>query len=114
MWVRAQGDLHKSNAYKAARSPYEEHLALEVRTILIDHVRCGVCDGPVEKPVGCGGHGQALGTCLERVQLSGDHPCYWTPGAGEEEDVDAHERDGRALGWEVGCSGDGTNDGYNI
>jgi hypothetical protein len=61
---------------------------------------------------GCG-HGQALGTGLERVQLAGNDPGDWSPGAGEEEDVDADEGNGSTLGRKVlsacYCAGDGNN-----
>ena len=107
-------NLHKSNANQTECSPHEEHLALQIRALLIDHVRSRICDGPVEQPVRRGGHTQALRTGFEREQLSSDDPCDWSPGAGEEEDVDAYECDRGALSGEVGGSGDGAGDGYDI
>ena len=78
--------------------------------ILVDHVGGRVCDGPVEKPVAGCSHGKTLGTRLEREELAGDDPGDWTPGAGEEEDVNAHEGDGRALSWQIVGSGNSTGD----
>ena len=48
-------------------------------------------------PVGRGGHGEGLGADLEREDLAGNDPSDWTPRAGEEEDVDAHEGDQRLV-----------------
>ena len=87
----------EEDANEAAAAPDEEDLRLEVNTlwwrsrIVVDQVWCRVGNGPVEKPVrGCG-HGKRLGADLEREDLSSDDPCYWTPRAGEEENVDADE-----------------------
>jgi hypothetical protein len=62
---------------------------------------------------GCG-HGQALGTGLQRVQLAGNNPGDRAPGAGEEEDVDAHKGDGSTLGREVLCACYRASDGHNV
>jgi hypothetical protein len=46
-------DLHKGDADEAECSPDKEDFAAEVGALLVDHVRCCICDGPVEEPVGC-------------------------------------------------------------
>lgn len=123
-------DLHKSNADEAESTPDEEDFALEICTLLVDHVRGSVSDGPVEEPVASGygfvstffrkrkeirtGHTEALGACLEWENLAGDDPCNGTPRAGEEEDVDTHERDGSALSRKVSGSGHGAGDGHDV
>jgi hypothetical protein len=53
-------------------------------------------------------HGETLCASLEWVQLSGDDPSDRAPGTGEEEDVDADERDSGALRREIGRARDGT------
>jgi hypothetical protein len=40
---------HKGDADEAKCAPNEKDLGLKVRTLLIDHVGCGVRDGPVKK-----------------------------------------------------------------
>ena len=54
--------------------PNEEHLGLEIAGILVDHVRGSVRDGEVQEPVGGGRDRQALGTDLQREDLTGDDP----------------------------------------
>jgi hypothetical protein len=73
------------------------------------HVHC-ILQGLL---TGCG-HGQALGASLQRVQLTGNDPSDRAPGAGEEEDVDAYECNGRALSWEIGGACDCAGDGYDV
>jgi hypothetical protein len=41
----------ESNADEAEGAPDEEDLGLEVSTLLVDHVRGSIGDGPVEKPI---------------------------------------------------------------
>lgn len=59
--------------------------------VVVDHVRGGVRNRPVEQPVASSGHTQALSASLEREHFTSDDPCDRTPGAGEEENIDAHE-----------------------
>ena len=92
--------VHKRDAEEAAAAPDEEDLGLQVGVAraVVDQVRGGVGDGPVEQPVGGGGHGEGLGADLEGEDLAGDDPGAGAPGRGEEEDVDADEGDGGLLG----------------
>lgn len=73
-----------------------------------------VCDGEIEKPVGCRGHAESLCTDFEREQFTGHNPSvrvsgdreqvskidlrHWAPRGRKEVNVDAHERDCGALG----------------
>ena len=57
---------------------------------------------PVQQPVTCGCHTQTLSPDLQREQLTSHNPCDWAPAACEEEDVNAHKSDGRALGGQLG------------
>jgi len=100
--------VHKGDADKAARAPDEEHARLEIGVALAgtDKVGGGIGDGPVEQPVGGGGHGQALGADLEWEDLAGDDPGDGTPGAGKEEDVEADKGD-ESLGRRVELVGGG-------
>jgi hypothetical protein len=109
-------DLHKRDANEAERAPNEENFGLEVGITwaLIHHVWCSIRDCPVECPVRCRGHTQALCTGLERVEFSSDNPCDWAPRTGEEENVQTHESDGSALSCEIGSTGHGSCDGYNV
>jgi hypothetical protein len=43
------------------------------------HVGCGVCDCPVEQPVGGGGHREGLGSDLQGEDLTGDNPSARAP-----------------------------------
>lgn len=67
-------------------------------------------DCPVKEPVGRGGHGERLGADLEREDLAGDDPGDGSPGAREEEDVDADEGDHGVLSCLIGCAHNGTSD----
>jgi hypothetical protein len=106
-------EVDKGNAHEAEAAPHEEDLALEVGVLLVDHVGGGEGDGPVEEPVAGSGHRETLGAGLEGEQLAGNDPGDGTPRRGEEEDVDAHERDGSALGSQVRGTGDCACDGDN-
>lgn len=103
--------VHKDKRDEAEATPDEEHLGLQVgiARAAVDHVRSRVGDGPVEQPVGGGGDGETLGTGLEREQLPSHNPSHRSPGAGEEEDVDADEGDQDFVG-HVGRGGS-ANDG---
>jgi hypothetical protein len=96
---------------KAESTPDEEHLGLEIgiSSSAVHHVRSGVGNSPVEKPVGGGGDGETLGTGLEREQFTRHDPRDWTPGTGKEENVDAHEGDEDFVRDIVvdGCANDG-------
>ena len=103
--------VHKDKRDEAEATPDEEYLGLQVgiaRTA-VDHVRSSVGDGPVEQPVGGGCDGETLGTGLQWEQLTSHNPSHRSPGAGEEEDVDADEGDQDLVGHVGrGCS---ANDG---
>lgn len=58
-------------------SSAEDLLASAQRTVV--RVWNLLSDGPVEKPVGGGGHGERLGAHLEREELTGDDPGDGTP-----------------------------------
>lgn len=86
-------EVDECSADDAEATPDEEDLGLEVGVAWarVDHVRGRVGDGEVEEPVGGSGDGESLGANLQGEDLTGDDPGARTPGAGEEEDVDADE-----------------------
>lgn len=86
---------------------------MKVGAFLVDHVRCGVGNGPVEEPVGSCGHRETLRTGLEREHFTGDDPGDRSPRAGEEEDVDADESDSSALRSKIGGTSNRTCNGDN-
>jgi hypothetical protein len=94
---------HKGNAEEAAREPDEKDLALQVCVprAPVHEVWRGVGDRPVQQPVRRGRHGEGFGADLEGEDFTGHHPRNGAPGRGEEEDVDADERDGCLLRAEV-------------
>jgi hypothetical protein len=100
---------------EAASAPDEEDLGTEVGVArsVVDHVGRSIADSEVEEPVGGGGHREGLGADLEREDLAGNHPGDRTPGAGEEEDVDADKCDERLLSGLVVDTSDGSSDGDN-
>lgn len=100
----------EEDADEAASAPDEEDLGAQVGVTgaVIDHVRGGVSNGEVEEPVAGSGHGERLGTDLERENLTGNDPGDWAPGAGKEEDVDADECDQSLLGSHVLNTSDST------
>ena len=100
----------EEDADEAASAPDEEDLCAHVGVsgAIVDHVGGGVSNGEVEEPVAGGGHGERLGTDLEREDLTGNDPGDWAPGAGEEEDVDADECDQSLLGSHVLNTSDST------
>jgi len=105
------GEVDESATDEAEAAPDEEDFGLQVSVpgARVDHVRGGVGDGPVEQPVGGGGHGEGFGAGLEREELARDDPGDGAPGAGEEEDVHAHEGDEDLVGDER--AGRGADDG---
>ena len=64
----------EEEADEAEAAPDEEDLGAEVRVTraVVDHVRGRVGDGPVEEPVGRGGHGEGLGADLQGEDLTRD------------------------------------------
>jgi hypothetical protein len=68
--------VNKGDAQEAAAEPDEENLGLQVRIAgsIVDKVRGGEAECPVEEPVGGSGHGQRLGSDLERKDFSSDDP----------------------------------------
>jgi hypothetical protein len=120
----------EEDADETASAPDEEDLGAHVGVAgaVVDHVGGSVADGEVEKPavdvsisficglcsrdlpVGCGGHGQRLRADLEREDFTSDDPGDGSPGAGEEEDVDADECDQSLLGSQILNASNGTGD----
>ena len=98
-------EVHEGDAEEAACEPDEEDLRLQVGVSWapVDEIGGAVGDGPVEEPVGGCGHGEGLGSDLEREDLPRDDPSDGAPGGSEEEDVDADERDRGFLGCDVLC-----------
>ena len=78
-------EVDEGDTDEAEAAPDEEDLGLQVGVAraLIDHVGGGVGDGPVEEPVGGGGHGQRLGADLEGEDLASNDPGNGTPGGGD-------------------------------
>jgi hypothetical protein len=68
----------------------------------VGEVRSRVRNGPVEKPVGGGGHRKGLGSDLQGEDLTSDNPSARAPRTCEEEDIDANEGDKGLLGSLVG------------
>jgi hypothetical protein len=75
-------EVDEGDANEAEAAPHEEDLGLEVGVAgaVVDHVRGGVGDGPVEKPVGGGSHGEGLRADLQGEDLAGNDPSNGTPG----------------------------------
>lgn len=88
-----------SDADEAGGEPDKEDLGLEVGEALavVDQIGGGVGNGPVEEPVGGGGHAERLGASGKGEDFAGDDPCERAPGAGEEEDEDADKGHGGLL-----------------
>lgn len=105
---------HETDADQAEGRPNEEDLRLEVGVLRVDHVRCGVRDGPVEQPIAGGRHGEALGADLEREELACHDPGDRAPRAGEEIDVKADKRDGSTLSGEILGTRYGADDGDDV
>jgi len=100
-------------AHDAERSPEEENLWSEVDAA----ASCGSdvwgnnCDDAIPQPVGRGGKGNTAGSDWQREDFTNDNPGSWSPSGGEEEDVDADERDHGGNGWLTGVGN--TNDANN-
>lgn len=86
---------HEEDANETESAPEEEDFTLQVGVAwtIVDEVRCGVGDRPVQQPVTRRRHRQRLGSDLQWENLTSHNPCNRSPRAGEEEDVDAHESD---------------------
>lgn len=71
----------KGDAQEATAKPDEEDLGLEVgvATAVVDKVRRGIGNGPVEEPIGGSGHAERLGTRLEGEDFASDDPGERTP-----------------------------------
>jgi hypothetical protein len=78
-------EVDKGDADEAEAAPDEEDLGLQVGVAraVVDHVRGGVGDCPVEEPVGGGSHGERLGADLEREDFAGDDPGDGAPGGSD-------------------------------
>jgi hypothetical protein len=72
---------------EAASAPDEEDLGSDVGVARsgTDEVGSRVCDSPVKKPVGGGGHGQGLCANLQWEDFSSDNPC-----AGSKQDISTY------------------------
>ena len=95
--------LTKEDTNEAEAAPHEEHFRLQICVTgpRVDHVWCCVGNSPVQEPVGRSGHRQRLGSDLQWEDLASNDPGTWSPRAGEEEDVDAHEGDESLLTGQV-------------
>lgn len=91
------------DADEASAEPDKEDFGLEVGEALavVDQIGGGIGNGPVEEPVGGGGHAEGLGTRGEGEDFAGDDPGERTPSAGEEEDEDADKGHGGLLAGNV-------------
>lgn len=91
------------DADEASAEPDKEDFGLEIGEALavVDQIGGGVGNGPVEEPVGSGGHAERLGTRGEGEDFAGDDPGERTPSAGEEEDEDADKGHGGLLAGNV-------------
>ncbi len=69
-------EVDEGDAQEAASEPDEEDLGLQVGVAgaEVDEVGRRVGDGPVEEPVGCGGHGEGFGADFEGEDLARDDP----------------------------------------
>lgn len=95
--------VDKGDADKAAAKPHKEDLGLQVGVAraVVDQVRGGVGNSPVEQPVGGRGHGQGARAVLQREDFAGDDPAEGAPGRGKEEDVDTDKGDAGLLGGKI-------------
>jgi len=75
----------------AQTPPNEENVGLEITLVFTDHVRCDNGNDGIPEPVGGSREGDTTGTDGDWEGLTNDDPNTWTPGRGEEEDVDADE-----------------------
>jgi hypothetical protein len=112
--VGSQHDRHVGG--KRTDMTYEKHLRLQIRIPLplINHIRRRIRKRKVQQPIRRCSHGQGFGSDFQREELARDDPGDWTPGAGEEENVEAHESDGDFLGRLVVGAGDGSGDGDDV
>ena len=70
-----------------------------------------VRNSKVKQPIRRSSHRQSLRSHLQGEQFSSDDPRYWSPGAREEVDVEAHKGDGRTLSWKIIGAGNSASDG---
>jgi len=97
----------------AEAAPDPEHVTAKVAVLLTEEVRHDERQQPVHEPVGRGRQRETLGAHFEREDLACHDPGTWAEGRGEEEDVDADERElrrGRGLVGERGCDTAGRDD----
>ena len=106
-------EVGKDDAGSAERAPDPEDLGAEVAVVLTHHVWGDSTDDAVPEPVGCSGHGNTLGTDWQREDLTDGDPGGWTPGGGEEEDVDADKCDHCLLSHDV-LAIDLTDNGHDV
>jgi hypothetical protein len=100
--------IHKRDTQKTTGEPDKKDFGLEICVSVaeIHEIRCGVGDRPVKEPI-CGGrHGETFSADFEGKDLACDDPGDGSPGRREEEDVDADEGDGGALGGDVQGEGE--------
>lgn len=93
----------------AEGTPDEEDLGAEIALVRVNLVRGDDGDDTVPQLVGGSGEGDTAGTDEQREYVADDDPGTGTPGAGEEEDVDADEGNHGGDGVRVAAVSD-TND----
>lgn len=95
----------KQGAGRAHAAPEEEDFISHVAGVL-EHERDDDGDDAVPEPIGSGREGDTFGADGQLEDLADDDPGGGSPGAGEEEDVDAHEHDEAVVGhFGVGLGG---------
>lgn len=72
--------VRKHKAETAGSAPDEEHLGLQIPSILVHHVRRDEADDTVPEPVTCRRERHALCSDRQREQLADHHPCGGSPG----------------------------------
>ena len=84
-------EVRVDQAAEAKATPDEEDLSTKVALVRVDHVGGNDGNNAVPEPVAGGGESNTSRSDRQREDLTDDDPGTWTPGGGEEEDVDADE-----------------------
>ena len=84
-------EVRVDQAAEAKATPDEEDLSSEVALVRVDHVRGDDSNDAVPEPIAGGGESDTTRPDRQGEDLTDDDPGTWTPGGGEEEDVDADE-----------------------
>lgn len=106
-------EVSVEEAHQAKGSPYPENLGAEVAVLGVDHVGRDDGDDAVPEPIASGGETDTAAADLQREDFANEDPGAWTPGGGEEEDVDADKGDHGGDAGGVGVV-DGADDGDNV